>query len=278
MHYPDETRPPYHGGPSAATLVRRTHVNAVSPLALTARPVSRATVSRAAAARTAAAEAGFRPAAPSWAPAGPVTVAVLAQDALTAEGTIAYLRSRSGVVPLNGTGASQAEVVLVLAGADPEQALSWMKSAADQVPDRELRFVVVADGVREPQLLRAVPLGIVSVLPRAETSYERIVDAVLAVREDPVELPAAALDWLAGQLRSVHRNVPEPTGLTPTGLEAREVDVLRLLADGLDTAEIADRLNYSQRTVKNIIHGLLSRLKLRNRQHAVAYALRHGLL
>jgi DNA-binding NarL/FixJ family response regulator len=54
--------------------------------------------------------------------------------------------------------------------------------------------------------------------------------------------------------------------------------VLRLVADGLDTAEIATKLSYSQRTIKNILHDITSRLHLRNRSHAVAYALRHGLI
>jgi DNA-binding CsgD family transcriptional regulator len=60
--------------------------------------------------------------------------------------------------------------------------------------------------------------------------------------------------------------------------EAREVEVLRLIADGMDTLEIAQRLSYSERTVRNIIHALLTRMKLRNRTHAVAYALRNGAI
>jgi DNA-binding NarL/FixJ family response regulator len=67
-------------------------------------------------------------------------------------------------------------------------------------------------------------------------------------------------------------------GVTPAGLEAREADVLRLLAEGLGTPEIAARLNYSERTVKNIIHGVLTRWSLRNRAHAVAFALRNGAI
>ena len=54
--------------------------------------------------------------------------------------------------------------------------------------------------------------------------------------------------------------------------------MLRLLADGWETAEIAARLNYSERSVKNIIHGVLGRHGLRNRTQAVAYALRSGVL
>ncbi|MFI9356773.1 response regulator transcription factor [Streptomyces lydicus] len=69
-----------------------------------------------------------------------------------------------------------------------------------------------------------------------------------------------------------------PIGLTTTGLVTREVEVIKLLADGLETAAIAQRLNYSERTIKNIIHGAMSRLQLRNRAHAVAYAFRMGAI
>ena len=61
-------------------------------------------------------------------------------------------------------------------------------------------------------------------------------------------------------------------------LTPREIDVLRLMADGLDTNEIAGELCYSERTVKNVIYGVTHRLKLRNRSHAVAYALRTGMI
>jgi DNA-binding NarL/FixJ family response regulator len=54
--------------------------------------------------------------------------------------------------------------------------------------------------------------------------------------------------------------------------------VLRLLAEGLDTAEIAGKLAYSERTVKNILHEMLTRLGLRNRMHAVPHGLRNGLI
>lgn len=62
------------------------------------------------------------------------------------------------------------------------------------------------------------------------------------------------------------------------GLRDREIAVLRLVAEGMDTAEIARRLAYSERTVKNILHDVTTRLELRNRSHAVAYALREGFI
>ena len=69
---------------------------------------------------------------------------------------------------------------------------------------------------------------------------------------------------------------PPPPGsgrLTP-----REAAVLRLLADGLNTAEVAVRLAYSERTVKNIVYDLTVRLDVRNRTHAVAWAIREGVI
>jgi DNA-binding NarL/FixJ family response regulator len=56
------------------------------------------------------------------------------------------------------------------------------------------------------------------------------------------------------------------------------VRVLKLVAEGLDTSEIADSLSYSERTIKNVLHEVTTRLQLRNRSHAVAYALRNGLI
>ena len=51
-----------------------------------------------------------------------------------------------------------------------------------------------------------------------------------------------------------------------------------MLADGQDTAAIASKLAYSERTIKNIIHDVTLRLNLRNRSHAVAYAVKSGLI
>jgi DNA-binding NarL/FixJ family response regulator len=65
---------------------------------------------------------------------------------------------------------------------------------------------------------------------------------------------------------------PQPT------LTGRETAVLRLIAEGLGTAEVAEQLCYSTRTVKSVIHEVTRRLHLRNRTHAVAYAIRLRLI
>ena len=58
----------------------------------------------------------------------------------------------------------------------------------------------------------------------------------------------------------------------------REAEVLRLVADGLDTAEVAEELAYSESTIKGVLAKLMTRLEARNRCHAVAIVLRQGLI
>jgi DNA-binding NarL/FixJ family response regulator len=69
-----------------------------------------------------------------------------------------------------------------------------------------------------------------------------------------------------------------PDGFRPDELTGRELAVLRMLADGLATREIAERLSYSERTVKNVVHDLLEKLGCRTRAHAVAMATRYGVI
>jgi DNA-binding NarL/FixJ family response regulator len=68
--------------------------------------------------------------------------------------------------------------------------------------------------------------------------------------------------------------------LSPSASADERARLKKLLAEGLATSEIADELNYSERTVKNIVHAVLTRFNLRNRNrnHAVAHGLRDGVL
>lgn len=200
-----------------------------------------------------------------------VRVCVVAKDPLARAGLVSELRDRQGIHLLDGR-ASRAEVVVVVldtAGTVPE--LIGEVSVGT-------RLVVVADKLRPAELLAAVERGLVVLVPRQEATAARLAQAIGDAWRGRGDLPAEELGELLRRVTNLHREVLAPRGLTLSGLAVREADVLRLLADGMDTAEIAERLSYSERTVKNILHGALTRLGLRNRTHAVAYALRHRLI
>jgi DNA-binding NarL/FixJ family response regulator len=202
----------------------------------------------------------------------------MAGDPLDRQGVIAHLRACPGITLVPPDGLDRADVVLVLAGEVSEETFPLARQAAGRVPDRQRRLVLVCDGITEAQLLRVLGWGLVSVLLRDEADYDGIVRALVSAREGRVVMPGEAGGWLQSRLQVVARDVLGPRGLDIAGFYAREVDVFRLLAEGLDTHEVAGRLNFSERTVRNIIHGALTRLKLRNRTHAVAYALRSGVM
>jgi DNA-binding NarL/FixJ family response regulator len=65
---------------------------------------------------------------------------------------------------------------------------------------------------------------------------------------------------------------------SPGSLTPRELDVLRLIAQGLDNKDIAGRLYLSEKTVKTHVASILQKLDVKNRTQAALYALQHGLV
>ena len=61
-------------------------------------------------------------------------------------------------------------------------------------------------------------------------------------------------------------------------LTEREQQVLALIAEGHPTREVALELSYSERTVKNVLHDVVTKLNARSRSQAVAHAVREGLI
>ena len=143
---------------------------------------------------------------------------------------------------------------------------------------RGCRTVLIGSAIDDEALMTAVELGVSGVLRRTEATGDRIVHLVQAAAAGDGSLPPDLLGRLLGQVSRMQRQVLAPRGLSRPGLSDRETQVLRLVADGKDTQEIARELSYSERTVKNVLHDVTSRLQLRNRSHAVAYALREGLI
>ena len=84
---------------------------------------------------------------------------------------------------------------------------------------------------------------------------------------------------LLDEFRKVAEQAPaEPVSIAVDDLSEREVDVLRLVAQGMPNREIADALSLSEHTVKSHLANILAKLHLRSRAHAAAYAVQAGLV
>ena len=126
--------------------------------------------------------------------------------------------------------------------------------------------------------MRAVECGVVGLVRRSDATTDRLLSVIASAAAGEGTVPPDLLGRLLDQVGRLQRTVLDPRGITFTGLASREIEVLKLVAEGWDTAQIATRLSYSERTVKNVLHDVTTRLQLRNRSHAVAYAMREGLI
>ncbi|GAA1295856.1 helix-turn-helix transcriptional regulator [Saccharothrix xinjiangensis] len=207
-------------------------------------------------------------------PAGAaVTVAVRAADALLPAGAAAVLGRRRDIAV--SCRAVEADVLLLVEEeVFDERSVGLLRGAGvGSARGAEPRCVVVADEFRDGGLERAVDAGVVAVVPLREATGDRVAAAALAERDGVADLPPRLQGLLLERLR---RREPGPD--EPTGVADRERRVLRLISEGLDTGEVAGALGCSERTVKYALQAFMARHGLTTRVHAVAFALRAGLI
>lgn len=141
------------------------------------------------------------------------------------------------------------------------------------------QVVVLATGsVRESQLSAVFRAGVAAIVHLRDLNTRTIENVVLAVADGQAVVSGQISRWLIDEQRIQRRKMIACAELEPDGLTRREIDVLRLVADGMETSQIAARMNYSERTIKKVLADLMRRRGLRNRAHAVSYALQHGVL
>ncbi|MEV4315362.1 response regulator transcription factor [Actinocrispum sp. NPDC049592] len=206
-----------------------------------------------------------------------VRVVIQTTDPITYVGLSSYLQSRPEVSVVER---DQADVLVFSTERVGPEALSRLRAnAADGgVNGAGLPTVLMTGELDEAPLLTLVESHVVAILPKNSVTGDQLVDCVVAAAAGNGVMPRDVLGTLLRRIKVLQREVLAPNGLSASGLEPREVDVLRLIAEGWGTEEIAKELAYSERTVKNVIFNLTTRLHLRNRAHAVAYALRAGVI
>ena len=143
-------------------------------------------------------------------------------------------------------------------------------------PGTQVVMLTVSD--RDEDLFASVKAGARGyLLKNAETA--ELIDAIRRVHAgEAVIAPALAVRLLEEFGALAEQAEPKPAVPSADKLSEREIEVLRLVAQGLGNKEIADRLNLSEHTVKSHLRHILDKLHLRSRAHAAAYAVRAGLV
>jgi DNA-binding NarL/FixJ family response regulator len=136
------------------------------------------------------------------------------------------------------------------------------------------KVVVCTSPVSEDVVLASVQAGAVGVLSKDTLNPDSLGAAVRAAASGT---SVVAPDLLSSLLRSLSADGLESQH-TPARLNEREQQVLALIAAGHPTREVAEQLCYSERTVKNILHDVVTKLNARSRSQAVAFAVREGLI
>jgi two-component system, NarL family, nitrate/nitrite response regulator NarL len=177
--------------------------------------------------------------------------------------------ARDGRVALDQIRAERPDVALIdleLPDVDGFRVIETVRREA--LPTRVL---VISASVDSAKVYRAMEAGAAGYMPKV-AGDAAITDAILGVARGETQLVGELLDGLATEIRLRRDHAPGPS-LTP-----RELDVLRLAADGHPNAEIARQLLVSTATVKSHLQNVFEKLEAPDRAAAVARAIRRGLV
>lgn len=134
--------------------------------------------------------------------------------------------------------------------------------------------VVILTMYRQDQhVFEAIKAGARAYLLKDADSDE-LLHAIRAVAAGQALLDPAIARKMIEEFRRLEENQTDPE---TQALAPRDLEILRLVAQGLENEEIAARLNISEKTVRNRLTGIFETLHVRNRTQAAIYALRKGL-
>ena len=133
--------------------------------------------------------------------------------------------------------------------------------------------IVCSSETAQETVVHALQAGALGFLRKDELTPESLAAAVKAAANGTSVVTPDLLGSLLPANGQAAENRPVAAKLTD-----REQQVLSLIAAGHPTREVAQELCYSERTVKNVLHDVVTKLNARSRSQAVAFAVREGLI
>ena len=140
----------------------------------------------------------------------------------------------------------------------------------------QIKIVMLTVSASDEHLFEAIKSGASGYLLKSQRS-DRFLELIAQVERGgaalPPELAARLLEEFAHQAQYVEIPLDE----TPSDLNARQIEILSMVAQGLTYAQIGEALHLSEPTIRYHMGHILERLHLKNRAQVIAYATRHGL-
>jgi DNA-binding NarL/FixJ family response regulator len=149
------------------------------------------------------------------------------------------------------------------------------RAIKDAVPSAKIIMLTVSD--EEADLYDAIKAGAMGYLLK-EVPIEEVADAIRAVHGGQSLISPSMASKLLTEFASMVRRDGERQQVPAPRLTDREMEVLRLVAKGMNNRDIAKDLFISENTVKNHIRNILEKLQLHSRMEAVVYAVREKMI
>jgi DNA-binding NarL/FixJ family response regulator len=144
----------------------------------------------------------------------------------------------------------------------------------EELPDAKILMLTMSD--EEADLYEAIKAGASGYLLK-EISIEEVPDAIRSVWAGQSRISPSMASKLLSEFAAMSQRGGDSKG-AGAQLTPREMQVLKLVAQGLNNKDIAEKLFISENTVKNHIRNILDKLHLHSRMEAVVYAVKEKLL
>ena len=178
-----------------------------------------------------------------------------------------------GVEGTNLAASAAPDVVLLDVRMPKRSGIEACLAIKDTVPSAQIIMLTASDD--EADLCEAVKSGATGYLLK-DSSIEEVAQAVRVVANGQSLISPSMAAKLIDEFKQM--STPDRHQVPTPRLTDRELEVLRLIAQGLNNREIAKRLFISENTVKNHVRNILEKLQLHSRLEAVMYAVREDLL
>ncbi|HEX9925506.1 MAG TPA: response regulator transcription factor [Anaerolineae bacterium] len=211
----------------------------------------------------------------------PITVLIVDDHKVVREGVRAFLETQPDISVVGEAEAGEAAVELVtehapdvvlmdlvMPGIDGVEATRLVKQASPRT-----QVMVLTSYHQDEHIFPAIRAGALSYLLK-DVGPDELADAVRKAAAGDAMLHPRVAARVVQELHGARPDEPNPF----TELSERELEVLRVIADGLSNAEIAERLVISEKTVKSHVSNILSKLHLADRTQAAVYAWREGVV